>query len=431
MMSNQERLEEYLVGANGYLKSDISNGKVIMLSGKWGSGKTHFWKNKIQNILNNGEKKIPNNYISLYGKTSIDEIRNEVFLKIFESVDSSKLEEKGTKLAKNTIDLIVSFIKSIDIDGVKIDLSTVSDNSFRQLEKFLKNKKIKKTVEYLNKSAIICFDDFERKSKDIDLNDLFGFITQLTLNFDCKVVIILNDDVFEGEEKKIFSNVKEKSVSKFLKYEPSIEELFNLIFFGRKEDNKKKFKYLKLRKYRQIILKTIEETEELNARIYIQILDNLVEWVDKKQEINDDVLRCLIFVNINFVLFHIVLKICGIGNLKYVILKDFNDTFLLDYISSIKINSIKYYDEFLFQLKNEIYEREEKNFDTKNDVFTGVRPKNLTRLKINEIMNFIDSNEIYLKSLFFINKLNISENIDDKTFQKINNFIESGILINE
>jgi tRNA A37 threonylcarbamoyladenosine biosynthesis protein TsaE len=46
-MTNQERLEEYLVGTNGYLKSDISNGKVIMLSGKWGSGKTHFWKNRI------------------------------------------------------------------------------------------------------------------------------------------------------------------------------------------------------------------------------------------------------------------------------------------------------------------------------------------------------------------------------------------------
>ena len=52
-MSNQKRLEEYLVGNKkekelGYLKSDISNGKVIMLSGKWGSGKTHFWKNKIE-----------------------------------------------------------------------------------------------------------------------------------------------------------------------------------------------------------------------------------------------------------------------------------------------------------------------------------------------------------------------------------------------
>ena len=40
-MSNQKSLEKYLVGNKeqkeiGYLKSDISNGKVIMLSGKWG-----------------------------------------------------------------------------------------------------------------------------------------------------------------------------------------------------------------------------------------------------------------------------------------------------------------------------------------------------------------------------------------------------------
>ena len=56
-MTNQKRLEEYLVGTNGYLKSDISNSKVIMLSGKWGSGKTHFWQKKIQTILNEKDKK--------------------------------------------------------------------------------------------------------------------------------------------------------------------------------------------------------------------------------------------------------------------------------------------------------------------------------------------------------------------------------------
>ncbi len=203
-MSNQKRLEEYLVGNKekkelGYLKSDISNGKVIMLSGKWGSGKTFFWKNKVQTVLNDENKKIPNHYISLYGKTSIQEIKNEMFLKIFESVDSSELEEKGTKLAKNTVDLISLFTKSVGID-----LSKLTDKPFEDLEKILENKKLKKTVEYLNSGAIICFDDFERKSKDIDLNDLFGFITNLTIEFDCKVVIILNDDVFEGEEKKIF-----------------------------------------------------------------------------------------------------------------------------------------------------------------------------------------------------------------------------------
>ena len=56
-MSNQKRLEEYLIGNEekkvlGYLKSDISNGKVIMLSGKWGSGKTFFWKEIIEKNLN-------------------------------------------------------------------------------------------------------------------------------------------------------------------------------------------------------------------------------------------------------------------------------------------------------------------------------------------------------------------------------------------
>ena len=141
-MTNQERLEEYLIGTNGYLKSDISNGKVIMLSGKWGSGKTHFWKNKIQTVLNDENKKIPNHYISLYGKTSIEEIKNEVFLKIFESVDSFEFEEKGTKLAKNTVDLISLFTKSVGID-----LSKMTDKPFEKLENVLDDKKLKKTIE--------------------------------------------------------------------------------------------------------------------------------------------------------------------------------------------------------------------------------------------------------------------------------------------
>ncbi len=416
-MTNQERLEKYLVGNNGYLKSDISNGKVIMLSGKWGSGKTHFWKNKIRTILNDKDKKIPNNYISLYGKTSIQEIKNEVFLKIFESVDSSELEEKGTKLAKNIVDLVSSFIKSVDFNGLKIDLSTVSDNSFEHIENFIENKKLKKTVEYLNSGAIICFDDFERKSKDIDLNDLFGFITQLALNFNCKVVIILNDDVFEGEEKNVFSRVKEKSVSKFLKYEPNIKELFDLIFdLEIEKDSKKEKKYKDLVAYKEIILKTIEETQELNARIYIQVLDNLVEWIENKQETGNDILRCLILVNINFVIYHTIFYKL---EKKYVI-KGFYDYYEKDSSQFSKVNSLgadnrfKEFDEYSQQLIDRCFVGKEK-------------PEEKRKVQI----TFIKDNELKYKSKFFANKLDISKNIDDKTFQKINNFIETGILINE
>lgn len=397
--SNQERLEEYLVGNDGYLKEKLSNGKVIMLSGKWGSGKTHFWQNRIQTILNEKDKKIPNHYISLYGKTSIQEIKNEVFLKIFESVDSSKLEEKGTKLAKNIVDLVSSFIKSVDINGVKIDLSTVSDNSFEHIENFLENKKLKKTVEYLNSGAIICFDDFERKSKDIDLNDLFGFITQLTLNFDCKVVIILNDDVFEGEEKNVFSRVKEKSVSKFLKYEPSIRDLFKSIIF--EKDNSNNFKYSKLKKYLKIILKTIEKTQELNARIYIQVLDNLVEWIisETAQFKSDMYIYYFIKLNINFIINHNVIKLEFKENKFNISSKSFKNQEILIIIESLKI-----VDDY------------QKDFNIK---ILGVESKILSEEEIRSIYFNVKLHCCYFKEM------------DMKIINKINNFIETGILINE
>ena len=403
-MSNQKRLEEYLIGNEekkvvGYLKDTLSNGKVIMLSGKWGSGKTFFWKEIIEKNLKS--ENIPNNYISLYGKTSIQEIKNEVFLKIFESMDIFKIDDKSFGLAKDTANLITDITKSVSVFGFNLDLSKIVDKSFEKLEKVKEEKKEKDIKNTLNSGAIICFDDFERKSKDIDLNDLFGFITNLTIEFDCKVVIILNDDVFEGEEKKIFLNVKEKSVSKFLKYEPEIKDLIETIFENDEE-------YRKLDDYKEIILKTIEVTEELNARIYIQVLDNLVEWI-KYQEIDADILRCLILVNINFILYHTIFYKSTLKKEKHYKIKNFDTRFE--------------YGEFDFLHSNSFKTKE--NFE---DFFFYVS----LELKNNKMLyDYLKDNKSFIKSYYNANKLDISENVDDKTFEKINNFIETGILINE
>ena len=410
-MTNQERLEEYLVGTNGYLKSDISNGKVIMLSGKWGSGKTHFWQKKIQTILNEKDKKIPNHYISLYGKTSIQEIKNEMFLKIFESVDSYEVIEKSKNFAKNTVNLASSFFGAISILGVNLDISKISDKSFENLEKVLDDKKLKKTEEYLNNGAIICFDDFERKSKDIDLNDLFGFITQLTLNFSCKVVIILNDDVFEGEEKNVFSKVKEKSVSKFLKYEPSIEELFETIFSIKK--------YRVLDEQKEIILKTIKEAEELNARIYIQVLDNLVEWIEKNQDKSDEILRCLILVNINFVLKHYIFYYVNSDN-SWILPKIFTK-------KSMTVNLLRNFNNFT-KNHNKIIHK----FELIDILKQISKNKDYNEIKNEEELNSVDLNSDLIWQFWkFEIILKYRQNVDDNILQKINNFIESGILINE
>lgn len=405
--SNQQRIEEYLVGVNGYLKSDISNGKVIMLSGKWGSGKTHFWKNIIATDELKKElsgKNSAYSYVSLYGKSSIEEIENDIFAQTYFSAIG------GDNLVTKTFSTFTKYSKrygEIFSDKVK--------NLANGLEEEQKENQERVALDRLRNGAIICFDDFERKSKDIDLNDLFGFITQLTLNFSCKVVIILNDDVFEGEEKKIFSNVKEKSVSKFLKYEPSIKELFETIFSDER--------YRILDDHKEIILKTIEETQELNARIYIQVLDNLIEWIEKEQEKNDDVLRCLILVNINFVLYHTSLVLIKIhpahiensyqSSIYRINIKDEISQNIKSFISYILPEDIEFNNKIKLIEETEIYKRNKPDSQIE---------ANLNRLKENEKVAY---------SLYFSIKLRVNKNVNDELFQKINNFIESGILINE
>ena len=171
-MSNTEELKNYLIdAADGFLLNDDNNGKTIMLSGAWGSGKTHFWVNDIKPILDTNQT---NMYISLYGKESISELKFEVLKEAY------NLEVKEDIISKSA-----SMLSSIAPSFGEKSLT----NGFEKLNQKAKDKKAE---EILEAGSIICLDDFERKSKKIDLNDLFGYISQLALDYDCKVVIILN-----------------------------------------------------------------------------------------------------------------------------------------------------------------------------------------------------------------------------------------------
>ena len=173
---------------------------------------------------------------------------------------------------------------------------------------------------------------------------------------------------------------------------------------------------LYLNDYKEIILKTIEETEELNARIYIQVLDNLVEWIEKKQEIDDNVLRCLILVNIYFILYHTIFY----KQERSYLIKDFNDKFELDsnnFDSRTYFQSGKTYEPIPYETVEKYLNYLEKR------ILIG------EQIDINK--KYIEDNKKLYESKFFANNFDISKNVDEKTFQKINNFIETGILINE
>ncbi|MFT7879362.1 MAG: hypothetical protein ABXS91_03120 [Sulfurimonas sp.] len=396
-MSNTQELKDYLIGDDGFLLDDMHNGKTIMLSGAWGAGKTHFWQNEIEPTLSGKLQEDDKSctYISLYGKDSLNALKQEVFIKA--SSESSSLSKEVATFGFEAL----SSIEESDLAIGKVLSAAKGLNNYRKSTKGIKR---------LKDGGIICFDDFERKSKEIDLNDLFGFISQLSIEYQCKVVIILNSDVFEGEEKNIFKTVKEKTVNKFFHFEPSIEELFYLIANDEK--------YTPLEIYKTDILKAIIETEEVNARIYIQVLDNCLEWIDKGygyEGLRTLVLSTIYFIKTNSLFGYPQVIYDNKGSISALKYKDYLDTYTL--ISNyIHIHGYEYRD----MQKAVLYDRLVIEVQNKSKHSVTQEAK---------ISNWLSENfdDLYLFVKYGY-KLYVTNHISQEIYLEITEFIKTGIL---
>jgi len=406
-MSNVEKLKEYLIGSNGYFLNELSNGKVVMLSGEWGSGKTHFWKNEIEPKF----KKQPYAYVSLYGKTSIASIENDLYMQIY-----SNTNDEGDFISKASSTLITTYARVF---------KPVSIIDAGESEKLVVASKHKKAIEALQQNALICFDDFERKSKDVDLNDLFGFITQLALNFNCKIVLILNSDVFEGKEKKLFADLKEKSVSKFFKFNPSAKNLFEIVFD----------KYRLDEKHKTIILDAINEFGLLNARIYENILSNFQEYIEKYPEMAEQEIRYFVLTLINFNLLHIVFKFYDYSD--ETLGDDFAlPTFFIDQkditinlIHALNGQSNQNRDKFRTQLELTDLLKTFISSDYKNTNEPNKKVETKPTEKLTEDLKIVDKYADVIWSYWRLEtKLEYRKDVSEESIRKINDFIETGIL---
>jgi len=419
-MSNKERLEKYLLKEKTFLLDEINNGKTIMISGAWGAGKTHFWKEEIareqKKVQRDGKEvnkytdeeyneglhaKLKNKekacvYVSLYGKTSIESIELDVYMKAYQNIVGD------ADFVSKTCSVFTNVGKNLGNMAHK-----GAGGAFSWIESLVDKDKFDKAGRYLENGGVICFDDFERKSKDIDLNDLFGFISQLALEYRCKVVIILNSDVFKGKEAEIFKNVKEKTVNKFLYFDPTIKELFDSIA--------KDEKYSILDDYKNDILKAIEETEELNARIYMQVLDNCLEWFMVKESLDAKIVRVLVLGTFNFVLNHMVLEWIDKGGQISSSILD------IPYKLSQVMRRGGMSD------KSSLWRNYEGIDDLNQKIVSAEKPSTSEK---EFLLAFSNNNEEKLKALWkYGYKLHYVQDVEEETYNEIAQFIKSGILI--
>lgn len=272
----------------------------LLISGKWGVGKTYLWKeieNEIQNnsntqsfwksfrkdfyftahckliatylfkllsflckyMCNNFPKQLETNviYISLFGKESYREVLEEVVLKAY---DRNKL----LYLFRN------------------LTLWKISLGTFLTL--FIKK-------DFKNK--IVCFDDIERKTENFKIKDFLGLVYKLKEE-KCKVIVISNIDEFSNDkenekrkdkksEKDIFGEYKEKTFD--LDFEVKTkEEVINQILeekLGREYEEH----------YKQLIPKNIYRIENLRKLNKIieafKFFNKELDFKDKLKEKKD------------------------------------------------------------------------------------------------------------------------------------------------
>lgn len=243
--------------------------KVLILKGKWGIGKTYFWKKYINNKIEKDDvDESVYSYVSLFGAKSMEDIKG----KIFESGYALK-DNKFIKTSfQDNIRPLVKYSKYLKIFPNQVDIKNI-------------NSMIESAV--INK-YLICFDDIERKKETVSIPEILGLSSIFKEEKNCRIVFILNEEELSPSDKSDLDKFREKVVDVEIAYDPTLINNFNLIF--RKED-----------KYSDFCLEKIEILNIKNIRVLnkiywsIKYFEGLIK--DFEDSIKEEVLSHIVLIS--------------------------------------------------------------------------------------------------------------------------------------
>lgn len=185
------------------LLPDADN-KVIALSGKWGTGKTHLWGE----VMNESKDERVNGalYVSLFGLSGIDQVKR----KLIESVAPGV--EEHPKLWEATKQAVTSGLKALE--GFHKGFAALSDLNLLLLAPMMLRDKV------------IVIDDIERKHEKLDIDEILGFIDEYTQRHKARFVLVLNSD--QLAKREVWDTLREKVIDQELKLLTTPEEAFGI-----------------------------------------------------------------------------------------------------------------------------------------------------------------------------------------------------------
>lgn len=189
-----------------YLKNDKTN-SALMLTAPWGTGKSYFINHTLQENFNNDLI-----IISLYGLNDLTELSKSIYLEL--RLKLFKLRKFAKKRNAKHLPEVYATGKIIGKSIIKSVISLFSLN-FDISDSDL--KKLYKSIDLTGK--LLVFEDIERSQ--IDLIELMGFINNLVVQDNAKVLLVANEEEILRltKEKETYERVKEKTINDTILFE--------------------------------------------------------------------------------------------------------------------------------------------------------------------------------------------------------------------
>lgn len=262
-------MEDLVESILDYIRSDYTD-YAIMLNGEWGSGKTHFWNNKIKNKIESMQlngKRYTTIYMSLYGISNLEEISKKIFMETTQLMDknlkkfmNSKGQETIPEYAKTGIDMANFF--GVTQNGNKLDYAEF----------------------FSTDDKVLCFDDLERAN--VDVIDILGYINNFVEHDHIKTIIICNEKELATKLKS--SNLEMKTFIATYLLDKQDELNKNDKPMVEKIQDKIEHVFDKANDYERIKEKLIGETFE-----YAPKFDYIINGILMRYESNTDLIRFL------------------------------------------------------------------------------------------------------------------------------------------
>ncbi|AUV54233.1 hypothetical protein B1209_17125 [Raoultella planticola] len=258
----------------------------FLLTGGWGSGKTHFIESYITEYNQKSKGRIIK--ISLFGLNKTSHIDEKIFQELHPF-----LSHKYTKLAGNALKGALKFGLKLDLDGDSKSQSSVAFN----LDKLNFNELFSTSEE--NNGIVIVLDDLERT--DIPLKEALGYINYLVEISKVKVIIIANEsklldkkDLNENNNKhkkteRVYEEFKEKVIGKTFEVKHDFDDVLSIFLKGSQYENLIDFKHIIKHVYSLSNFQNLRSIKQA-----ILEFDYLISMIDKKYINNDKFISILI-----------------------------------------------------------------------------------------------------------------------------------------